>query len=169
MWNAMEQSVVWVAYRWPIEKSKTHGYPLGIANLFSNQMLSDKKHIAWKLLYFCIDHFKHFCNIENAFRFIEGSLKSFQTKCFEISLIFHGLLLWLQKKIEMKILVIWSQESLKKIHGYPFQCSAMEVISKSSLSNFVDFKIKFWLWNQFIWRETFLPAHSFQRCKPATK
>jgi hypothetical protein len=35
-------------------------------------------------------------------------------KCFEISLIFHGLLLLLQKKIEMKIFLNWSQESLEK-------------------------------------------------------
>ncbi len=93
-------------------------------NLFSKQILSDKMHIAWKFLNFCIDSNKKLCKIENAFRFIWGFLKSSQSECFEISLIFHGFLPWLQKKIKTKICVNWSQESLeKKIHGYPLQCS----------------------------------------------
>ncbi len=87
-----------------------HGSPMGphwkieshwgnCKYLFSNQILSDKVHIVWKLLYFCIDSNEEHCNIEIDSRFIWGFLKSFQFKCFEISLIFHGLLLWLQKKI----------------------------------------------------------------------
>jgi hypothetical protein len=106
--------------------------------LFSNQMLSDKKHTAWKLVYFCIDSYKQLFNIEKGSRIIWGFLKNPQLECFEISLIFHGLLLWLQKKIEMKIFLNWSQECLKKIHGYRFtpkttQWVLFECVCKKSL------------------------------------
>ncbi len=87
--------------------------------LFSNQMLSDKKHIAWKLVYFCIDSYKQLFNIEDVSRVIRGFLINPQLECFEISFIFHGLLLRLQKKIEMKIFLNWSQESLEKNSWVP--------------------------------------------------
>jgi hypothetical protein len=61
--------------------------------LFTNKILSDKIHIAWKLLNFCIDSNKQHCNIKNVSRDIGSFLKNPQLKCFEISLIFHGLLL----------------------------------------------------------------------------
>ncbi len=107
-----------------------HGSPMGdpfkmgthwvyCKYLFSNQMLSDKKHITWKLVNFCIDSNKQLCHIEDA----SGNFGSFlinpQLECFEISLIFHGLLLWLQKKTEMKIFLNWSQESLEKNSWVP--------------------------------------------------
>jgi hypothetical protein len=38
--------------------------------LFSNQMFSDKKHIAWKLVFFCIDSYKQLFNIEKGSRII---------------------------------------------------------------------------------------------------
>ncbi len=87
--------------------------------LFSNQILSDKMHIGWKLHYFYIYSYKQHCHIGNVSRDIEGFLMNPQLKCFEISLIFHGLLLWLQKKIEMKIFLNWSQESLEKNSWVP--------------------------------------------------
>jgi hypothetical protein len=87
--------------------------------LFSNQMLSDKKHIAWKLVYFYIDSYKQISNIEDAAGNIGSFLINPQLECFEISLIFHGLLLWLQKKIELKIFLNWSQESLEKNSWVP--------------------------------------------------
>ncbi len=93
--------------------------------LLSNQMLSDRKHIAWKLVYFCIDSYKQLFNIEDASRVIGSFLINPQLECFEISLTFHGLLLWLQKKIEMKIFLLISGISGifgKKIHGY---CNAL--------------------------------------------
>jgi hypothetical protein len=94
------QSFVWVAHGAPLKNRNPMGPHWGNCKyLFSNQILSDKVHIAWKLLYFCIDSNEEQCNIEIGSRFIWGFLKSFQFKCFEISLIFHGLLLWLQKKI----------------------------------------------------------------------
>ncbi len=83
--------------------------------LFSNKILSDKMQIGWKLHYFCIDSYKQHCNIGNVSRDIEGFLINPQLKCFENFLIFHGLLLWLLKKILMKIFVNRSQESLEKI------------------------------------------------------
>jgi hypothetical protein len=88
----------------PIAIRALHGSPMGphwgnCKYLFSNQILSVKVHIVWKLLYFCIDSNEEHCNIEIGSRSIWGFLKSFQFKCFEIFLIFHGLLLWLQKKI----------------------------------------------------------------------
>ncbi len=87
--------------------------------LFSNQMLSDKKHISWKLVFFCIDSYKQLSNIEDASGNIGSFLMNPQLECFEISLIFHGLLLWLQKKIEIKIFLNWSQESLEKNSWVP--------------------------------------------------
>ncbi len=82
--------------------------------LFSNQMLSDQIHIDWKLHYFYIYSYKQHSQIGNVSRDIEGFLINPQLKCFEIFLIFHGLLLWLLKKIVMKIFVNRSQESLEK-------------------------------------------------------
>jgi hypothetical protein len=87
--------------------------------LFSNKMLSDKKHIGWKLHYFYIYSYKKHCNIGNVSRDIGSFLKNPQLKCFEISLIFHGLLLRLQKKFEMKIFVNRSQEYLEKNSWVP--------------------------------------------------
>ncbi len=85
--------------------------------LFSNQMLSYKKHIAWKLVYFCIDSYKQLSNFEDASRIIESFL--INPLFWKFSLIFHGLLLWLQKKIEMKIFLNWSQESSEKNSWVP--------------------------------------------------
>ncbi len=60
--------------------------------LFSNQILSDKMHISWKLHYFYIYSYKHHSHIGNVSWDIEGFLINPQLKCFEIFLIFHGLL-----------------------------------------------------------------------------
>jgi hypothetical protein len=61
--------------------------------LFSSQMLSDKKHIIGKLIYFYIESCKELSNIEDVSRVIGGFPINPQLKCFEIFLIFHGLLL----------------------------------------------------------------------------
>jgi hypothetical protein len=50
-------------------------------------------------------------------------------KCFEISLIFHGLLLWLQKKIDMKIFMNQSQESLGKNSWVPIAMLCNHIIN----------------------------------------
>ncbi len=71
----------------------TLGYPLGNFQISLQKPNSNKKHIGWKLHYFCIDSNKQLCNIENASGIIWGFLKNTQFKCFEISLFFHGLLL----------------------------------------------------------------------------
>ncbi len=77
-------------------------------------MLSDKKYIKWKLIYFCIDSCKELFNIEDASQVIGSFLINPQLKCFDFSQTFHGLLLSLQKKIEIKIFMNQSQESLEK-------------------------------------------------------
>ncbi len=77
-------------------------------------MLSDNKYITWKLIYFCIISCKELFNIEDASRVIGSFLINPQLKCFDFSQTFHGLLLSLQKKIEMKIFMNQSQESLEK-------------------------------------------------------
>ncbi len=77
-------------------------------------MLSDKKYITWKLIYFCINSCKELFNIEDDSRVIGSFLINPQLKCFDFSQTFHGLLLSLQKKIEMKIFMNQSQESLEK-------------------------------------------------------
>ncbi len=125
----------------PIDGRALHGSPMGdpfknglyCKYLFSNQMLSDKKHIAWKLVYFCIDSYKQFSNIEDASGNIGSFLINPQLECFEISLIFHGLLLWLQKKIEMKIFLNWSQESLEKYSWVPIAMLWLTVAFKKKL------------------------------------
>ncbi len=87
--------------------------------LFSNQILSVKMHIIGKLINFYIDSCNKLSNIEKVSRVIGGFLINPALKCFEISLIFHGLLLSLQKKIEMKISLDRSQESLEKNSWVP--------------------------------------------------
>ena len=77
-------------------------------------MLSDKKYITRMLIHFCIDSCKKPFNIEDAPRVIGSFLINPQLKCFDFFQIFHGLLLSLQKKIEMKIFMNQSQESLEK-------------------------------------------------------
>jgi hypothetical protein len=86
---------------------------------FSSQILSDKMHIVGKLIHFYIDSCNKLSSIENVSRVIGGFLINPQLKCFEISPIFHGLLLSLQKKIVMKIFVNRSQESLEKNSWVP--------------------------------------------------
>jgi hypothetical protein len=76
-------------------------------------------HIIGKLINFYIDSCNKLSNIENVSRVIGGFLINPALKCFEISLIFHGLLLSLQKKIEMKISLDRSQESLEKKSWVP--------------------------------------------------
>ncbi len=93
--------------------------------LFSNQILSDKMHIGWKLHYFYIYSYKQHCHIGNVSRDIEGFLINPQLKCFEIFLIFHGLLLWLQKEIVMEIFVNRSQEYLEKNSWVPITMLCM--------------------------------------------
>jgi hypothetical protein len=107
--------------------------------LFSNQMLCDKMHIGWKLVYFCIDSNKQLFNIEKG----SGNFRSFlinpQLKCFEIFLIFHELLLRLQNKIEIKIFLNWSQESLEKNSWIPIAmlwCSIKTLVTLPSNFNF---------------------------------
>jgi hypothetical protein len=82
----------------------THGYPLGILQISVLKPNAQRQEVyRRKLVYFCIDSNKQLSNIENPSRVIGSFLINPQLKCFEISLIFHGLLLLLQKKIEMKI------------------------------------------------------------------
>jgi hypothetical protein len=107
--------------------------------LFSNKILSDKMHIGWKLHYFYIYFYKQHCHIGNVSRDIECFLINPQLKCFEIFLIFHGLLLWLLKKIVMKIFINQSQESLeKKFMGT--HCNAL-LISSSLIFQILGPKI----------------------------
>jgi hypothetical protein len=170
-------------------------------------MLSDKKHITWKLIYFCIDACKELFNIEDASRVIGSFLInpygknspalrawftsskifhavraritvyfklrtrlpifllsehenpaltawkillevillwgqdfffSAQLKCFDFSQTFHGLLLSLQKKIEMKIFTNQSQESLKKSSwiSIAMLCCRLISFAKTQLKNY---------------------------------
>ncbi len=112
---------------WGLPFRDLHGSPMGdpfenpmgthLVNwkyLFKDQMLSDKKHIVWKLIHFCIDSCRELSSIQSASRIIGSFLINPRLKCFEIFPIFHGLLLWLQKENEIKILVNQSQESLEK-------------------------------------------------------
>ncbi len=112
-----------------------HGSPMGdpfknwvfCKYLFSNRILSNNMHIGWKLHYFYIYSYKQHCHIGNVSRDIEGFLINPQLKCFEIFLIFHGLLLWLLKKIVMKIFVNRSQKSLEKNSWVPIAMLWQEV------------------------------------------
>ncbi len=82
------------------QKSETHGYHwVNCKYLFSNQILSDKMHIAWKLIHFCTDSCKELSDFENVSRVIRSFLINPQLNCFEFFHFFNGLLLWLQKKI----------------------------------------------------------------------
>jgi hypothetical protein len=141
-WTAMLQTwgprdagfVKKTCYRMPC--FSTHSVARGFWHiyLFSNKILGDKMHIGWKLHYFCIYSYKQHCHIGNVSRDIGGSLINPQLKCFEIFLIFHGLLLWLLKKIVIKIFVNRSQESLEKNSWVPIAMLRPGPVPKKILS-----------------------------------
>ncbi len=103
-------------------------------------------HIIGKLINFYIDlsynniiyidfsYSNKLSNIENVSRVIGGVLINPPLKCFEIFLIFHGLLLSFQKKILMKISLKRFQESLEKNSWEPIAmlCTSLE------FTNFLD-------------------------------
>jgi hypothetical protein len=129
-----------------------HGYPFGFwismdkwlsisdvrKYVFLNQILSNKMHIAWKLIYFCIDSWIKTSEIGNDSRNI-GSFILNGIELFWNFSIHPWIATMTSKEKPNENLYEWISGILGQIlNGYPLQCSELKQIFTFKFSRFLS-------------------------------